>query len=171
MAALETQVPPPTAIQPPYKMNISLPAPKREMGVRGITGAIMYFYDGKTQKQITQAEYDRQTLAGIAAALGAEAVVFKPESSAARRRDLAAAAEQQLAGVKDGAKAAAEQSPRPKKEGVPQHGLADYMEAAMEGGKKAQPAKKGSASGSPPPSGGGKGKKVNEFSLEEALGK
>lgn len=143
-------------------MNISLPAPKPEMGVRGITGATIYFYDGKTQKQITQAEYDRQTLAGIAAALGAEAVIFtKPNPTVSRRRDAAGAAAELTAGAKDAEEEKESETPkaeRKKMDSPPQHGLADYLEAAFAGGKKEKPAKKGK-------------KKGERFSLEEALGK
>jgi hypothetical protein len=142
------------------KITISLPAPKPEMGVRGVTGCTVYFYDGG--KQITLDEYNRQTLAAIAGALGADKVIFKPESSAARRRDVAAAAGEQVAGAKDGAQAAAEQTPkeeRKKTDSAPQHGLAEYLDAAFTGSKKERVVKKG------------KGKKVNEFSLEEITGK
>ncbi len=161
------------------KITISLPAPKPEMGVRGVTGCVIYSYDS-SGKQITQEEYTRQTLAGIAAALaspkrggmlkaqsadelGADKVIFKPESSAARRRDVAAAAGQQVAGAKDGAQAAAAQTPkeeRKKTDSVPQHGLAEYLDAAFVGGGKKKAGKKE--------------KKVaggERFSLEDITGK
>ena len=173
------------------KMSISLPVPKPEMGVRGITGATIYFYDGG--KQISQAEYDRQTLASIAAALSADTVVFsphtKPNPTVARRRKAnadatVAAAHSAAAGARDAKDEKEAETPkaeRKKKDSlaaelaawprVPTNGspapydLADYLENAFAGGKKEHAAKKGSQSARSasgnPPPSGGGKKKGN----------
>jgi hypothetical protein len=144
------------------KTTITLPAPKPEMGVRGVTGCTVYFYDGG--KQITQEEYNRQTLAAIAGALGATGVVFtKPSPTIARRRDAAGAAADQAAGAEDAEEEKDAETPKEERKtgGVPQHGLADFIDAAFTGGGKKKAGKKE------------KGKKGTgeRFSLEDITGK
>ena len=101
--------------------SITLTVTNPEMARPNLFGGVTYCFDGATGKQISKAEYDRQTLLGIASALGAESVHFNDGTTITQ------------AGL---------EASQPKK--------ATQAEA--------QPQKK-------------KQKKVNEFSLEDMLGK